>query len=354
MIASAKLWSQVYTLKYRRAAEFRPEYSQECPFSARNLPLLDKTGVYMQGTPCFSYLFAGKLASDLEKPSPVYDILVLLKSMEAMNRRAFQLMSFERMTAFAEGRMDLDDLKVMAPLVPQNEFVSSKLTEKIEQQMRDSLAVSTGGMPSWCNQLMESCPFLFSFEARRKYFHLSAFGQLQIQPDPPSHGSVGALTDRRRSASGLVRKKFLVDRDRIMDSAVQMMDLYARQRVALEVEFDDEVGTGLGPTLEFYTLISHEFQRPGLGMWREDHGSFSSCKVMETHGSEMILSPFGLFPRPWAPALCASENVEFAEVINRFILLGKLVAKALQDGRVLDLHLSKAFYKLIIGQVGHS
>lgn len=350
-IASAKLWSQVFTLTYKRAAEPRQEYSQECPFSARNLPLLDKKGVHMQGIPCFSYLFAGKLVSNLEKPSPVYDIIVLLKSMEAMNRRAFQLMSMERMAAFAEGRMDnLDDLKFMAPLVLQNEFVSSKLTEKIEQQMRDSLAVSTGGMPSWCNQLMDSCPFLFSFEARRKYFHLSAFGQLQIQSDPSSHGSTGSSTDRRRSASSLVRKKFLVHRDRIMDSAIQMMDLYARQRVALEVEFDDEVGTGLGPTLEFYTLISHEFQKPGLGMWREDHGSFSSNKVMETHGSEMILSPLGLFPCPWAPALCTSENVEFAEVINRFILLGKLVAKALQDGRVLDLHLSKAFYKLIIGQ----
>ncbi|XP_030521970.1 E3 ubiquitin-protein ligase UPL4 [Rhodamnia argentea] len=350
MIASSKLWSQVYTLTYRRAAEPRPVYSQECPFSGRNLPLLDKTGVFMQGIQFSSDLFAGKLVSDLEKPSPVYDIIVLLKSMEAMNRQAFQLMSFERMAAFAEGRMDdLDDLKVMAPLVLQNEFVSSKLTEKLEQQMRDSLAVSTGGLPSWCNQLMDSCPFLFSFEARHKYFHLSAFGQLQIQPDPPSHSSTSALSDRRRSASGLVRKKFLVHRDHIMDSAVQMMDLYARQRVALEVEFDDEVGTGLGPTLEFYTLISHEFQKPGLGMWREDHGS-SSSKVMETHGSEMILSPFGHFPGPWAPALCISENLEFAEVINRFILLGKLVAKALQDGRVLDLHLSKAFYKLIIGQ----
>ncbi|KAI3442972.1 HECT domain-containing protein [Psidium guajava] len=350
MIASSKLWSQVYTLTYRRAAEPRPIYSQECPFSARNLPLLEKTGVFMQGIQCSSDLFVGKLLSELEKPSPVYDIIVLLKSMEAMNRRAFQLMSFERMAAFAEGRTDdLDDLKVMAPLVLQNEFVSSKLTEKLEQQMRDPLAVSTGGMPSWCNQLMDSCPFLFSFEARHKYFHLSAFGQLQIQPDPPSHGSTGALSDRRRSASGLVRKKFLVHRDNIMDSAVQMMDLYARQRVALEVEFDDEVGTGLGPTLEFYTLISHEFQKPGLGMWREDHGS-SSSKVMETHGSEMILSPFGHFPRPWAPALYTSENLEFAEVVNRFILLGKLVAKALQDGKVLDLHLSKAFYKLIIGQ----
>ena len=29
-----------------------------------------------------------------------------------------------------------------------------------------------------------------------------------------------------------------------------------------------QVGTGLGPTLEFYTLMSREFQRADLAMWR--------------------------------------------------------------------------------------
>ena len=29
-----------------------------------------------------------------------------------------------------------------------------------------------------------------------------------------------------------------------------------------------QVGTGLGPTLEFYTLMSREFQRADLSMWR--------------------------------------------------------------------------------------
>ena len=32
------------------------------------------------------------------------------------------------------------------------------------------------------------------------------------------------------------------------------------------------MGTGLGPTLEFYTLLSHELQRKGLGMWHSDDG----------------------------------------------------------------------------------
>lgn len=35
----------------------------------------------------------------------------------------------------------------------------------------------------------------------------------------------------------------------------------------LEVEFVGEEGTGLGPSLEFYSLIASEFQRKDMGMW---------------------------------------------------------------------------------------
>lgn len=34
-----------------------------------------------------------------------------------------------------------------------------------------------------------------------------------------------------------------------------------------QVEFEDEEGTGLGPSLEFYALVAAELQRKSLGMW---------------------------------------------------------------------------------------
>lgn len=37
--------------------------------------------------------------------------------------------------------------------------------------------------------------------------------------------------------------------------------------VCLQVEFQGEEGTGLGPTLEFYALVAAEFQRTSLGIW---------------------------------------------------------------------------------------
>jgi len=341
--SSAKLWSHVHTITYRRAVDPDDIISPQYHFSPQDISD-DKVLAYYQHTPFFSDIFSCELVSDLEKLSPTYDILLLLKSLESMNRHIFHLMSRERICAFAKGKgNNLDSLKITVPSVSQNEFVSSRLTEKLEQQMRDSLAVSVGGMPLWCNQLMESCPFLFSFEARCKYFKLKAFGQSQVQPHLSHNGSETG-SDRRLGPGGLPKKKFLVHRNRILESAAQMMELHASHKVALEVEYDEEVGTGLGPTLEFYTLVCHEFQKSGLDMWREDVSSFSLKSNLQA--DEMgIHSFYGLFPRPWSPTQDTSD------VTKKFFLLGQVVTKALQDGRILDLHFSKAFYKLILGKV---
>lgn len=343
IVIGAKLWTQVYTLTYRKA-EGQDGTPKEY-LSAESSLVSDKVGDSF-----FSSMFACELASDLEKSSPTYDLIYLLKGLESMNKFIFHLMCRERICAFAEGKIsDLDNFQISVIPVPQNEFVSNKLTEKLEQQLRDALAVSTGGMPLWCNQLMESCPFLFSFEVKCKYFRLAAFGPLLVPPHSPSYRDSGVTNDRRLSSGGLPRKKFLVFRNQILDSAAQMMDLHASHKVILEVEYNEEVGTGLGPTLEFYTLVSHEFQKSGLGMWREDRGSFTGTS--HAGDTESLICPYGLFPRPWSSTLDTSNGIQFSEVIKKFTLLGQIIGKALQDGRVLDLHLSKAFYKLILGQV---
>lgn len=64
-----------------------------------------------------------------------------------------------------------------------------------------------------------------------------------------------------------------ISRKRILESAVKVMEMYAGSRAVLELEYFNEAGTGLGPTLEFYTLLSHELQKKGLHMWRSDDGN---------------------------------------------------------------------------------
>lgn len=54
----------------------------------------------------------------------------------------------------------------------------------------------------------------------------------------------------------------------------------------LEIQYENEVGTGLGPTLEFYALVSTELQRVDLGLWN-DGDSYKHQQVM----ADAIKSP---------------------------------------------------------------
>ena len=47
------------------------------------------------------------------------------------------------------------------------------------------------------------------------------------------------------------------------------MELYGASQSILEVEYFEEVSTGLGPTLEFYSTVSKEFSKKKLKLWRE-------------------------------------------------------------------------------------
>ncbi|KAH6805943.1 ubiquitin-protein ligase 4 [Perilla frutescens var. frutescens] len=346
-ITSASLWSRTYKITYGRDVTIKPSYAKHSHDEATP-SLLSRRTSFCQ-SPCFTCMFVSEI--DWGKSGPAYDILSLLKKMERINRLRFHLMYHARVSKFAEGGIDdFDELNLAINEVPQNEFVNKKLTEKLEQQMRDPMAVSVGAMPAWCSQLIAWCPFLFSFEARCKYFHLVALGRLPHQTHSVSHVDVGGSSGRQQNHGSIPRKKILVHRNKILESASQMMELHARQKVLLEVEYSEEVGTGLGPTLEFYTLVCHEFQRIGLGMWRDDCVPLHSRTISQADNSGFLVVPFGLFPCPWAPSLTAATSTIYSEVIRKFSLLGQIVAKALQDGRVLDLPFSKAFYKLILGK----
>lgn len=78
-----------------------------------------------------------------------------------------------------------------------------------------------------------------------------------------------------------------MSRRRILESAQKVMELYASHRAVLELEYFGEAGSGLGPTLEFYTLLSHELQKKGLGMWRCDDGgsTLAAAAVKQTHAA---------------------------------------------------------------------
>lgn len=48
---------------------------------------------------------------------------------------------------------------------------------------------------------------------------------------------------------------------------LQFLQDFGHSKALLEIQYENEVGTGLGPTLEFYALVSAEIQRCDLGLW---------------------------------------------------------------------------------------
>lgn len=347
---TANLWSETYAVTYKGVTTTETSCHQEYT-NLHDGDSSDKMVLGRQVMPSISGMFVQKLGSTLDLSSPTGDVLYLIRNLEIMNRLTHHLVSYERMNAFAEGKIDnLDNLKVTIPKLSQYQFVNSKLTEKLEQQMRETTAIHVGALPLWCTQLMMWCPFLFSFEARWKYFQLAAFGRSHVLPNLSSFSDIDVSRERRSNAGSLPRKKFMASRDNILESAAQMMDLYASKKVVIEVEYSEEVGTGLGPTLEFYTLVSHEFQKAGLGMWRGDYVSSHDGWDQQHSSSGYMLSTTGLFPRPWSPISGNIDRLEFVDVLKKFDLLGRIVGKAVQDGRVLDIPFSKAFYKLVLGK----
>ena len=237
------------------------------------------------------------------------------------------------------------------------EFLSKKITNKLVTQIQDPLVLSAASLPTWVEELSLTSPFLFPFETRQLYFHCTAFGSsrsivwLQQQRDleQRGRGSSGRGPEHQEFRIGRIKhERVKVPRgDHILNWGVNVMKHHADKKSVLEVEFIDEEGTGLGPTLEFFALVAAELQRTDLSMWITDDTDQEQVQNLGTGEKPpgyYILRPGGLFP---APLPQDSEMIK--KVSGLFYILGVFLAKTLQDGRLVDLPLSDAFLKLLCG-----
>lgn len=356
----SRFWSDIFTINYQKADGQVDRVSQTTTLkSSKTGSSICSNDNRAQPVSLLDSILQGELPCDLEKTNPTYNILALLRVLEVLNQLAPRLRVQAVVDDFAEGKIsDIDELYETGLKVPSEEFINSKLTPKLARQIQDALALCSGSLPSWCYQMTKACPFLFPFETRRQYFYSTAFGvsralhRLQQQHSADNQSSA---SEREVRVGRLQRQKVRVSRNRILDSAAKVMEMYSSQKAVLEVEYFGEVGTGLGPTLEFYTLLSHDLQKVGLGLWRSSSTAEASAMQIDGEGKNVesrdyVHAPLGLFPRPWPPSADATDGSQLFKVIEYFRLLGRVMAKALQDGRLLDLPLSAPFYKLILGQ----
>lgn len=198
-------------------------------------------------------------------------------------------------------------------------------------------------LPDWALDLPQHFPFLFPFATRYNFLQSTSFGYARLILKWQSQAARGQDSSRRDDNVGflgrLQRQKVRISRRHILESAMKVFELYGSSSSILEVEYFEEVGTGLGPTLEFYSLVSREFARKDLKIWRDEDPSRSGVHVFH---------PRGLFPAPISPEDIANDGgLKRTHIIR---VIGQFVAKAMLDSRIIDMSFNKVFLRIVLGE----
>uniref|UniRef100_A0A1B6CDK3 E3 ubiquitin-protein ligase n=1 Tax=Clastoptera arizonana TaxID=38151 RepID=A0A1B6CDK3_9HEMI len=335
-LGSANIWVQTHTVYYRPVPEEESvavkvgaslvsprkgkSSNKVIPFRRKQDELWTEGNVPAIKSPLDVFL-TSKLPVTVSVQDSSLSVLCLLRVLHALNRYWGTLY-----TAL--------DAK---PLLSQQEFVNNKIAAKASRQLQDPLVIMTGNLPSWLQQIASVCPFLLPFETRQLLLYATSFDRDRaLQRLLDSSPELAAATDsQERVTPRLDRRKRTVSRDDILKQAEAVIQDLAASKALLEVQYENEVGTGLGPTLEFYALVSRELQRTDLDLWE---GPKTGAH---------IFAPTGLFPAPLGRATKVSQTVR---IRSKFRFLGKFMAKAVMDSRMLDLPLSVTFYRWLLGE----
>ncbi|PWA03167.1 hypothetical protein BB558_000684 [Smittium angustum] len=251
----------------------------------------------------------------------------------------------------------------------EHTYINNKINNKLGLLVNDPFTIASKSYPEWTYNLVYHFPFLFTFEYRSLFLrttclppsrNLSQWNSRNSNASPDSSNR-----ENRTRTSGPVlgipiidpvshielsiqlpqlrKQKVMVNRSRIFESAMQTMMKYSHPVTILEVQYIDEAGTGLGPTLEFYSSVCTEFLRKSLKMW------YPVCDKSQPE-SPLFFAPKGLFPLPISTNLI-NPSGEYAKL---FSFLGTFVAKAIIDERPLDLPLHPAFLMLLLNSISET
>ncbi|XP_043558737.1 E3 ubiquitin-protein ligase TRIP12 isoform X1 [Chiloscyllium plagiosum] len=346
-LGRAGIWTKTHTIWYKPVREeeegtkdtvggkrgrAQTAPTKTSPRNARKHDELWHDGVCPPvGNPLEAYLLSGP-PDGITFEDPSLDVILLLRVLHAISRYWYYLYNNA----------------VCKEIIPTNELINSKLTAKANRQLQDPLVIMTGNIPIWLTELGRTCPFFFPFDTRQMLFYVTAFDrdramQRLLDTNPEINQSD---SQDSRVAPRLDRKKRTVNREELLKQAESVMQDLGSSRAMLEIQYENEVGTGLGPTLEFYALVSQELQRADLGLWRGDEVTLSHPKGSQ-EGTRYIHNPRGLFPVPFGRN---TKPAHVAKVKMKLRFLGKFLAKAIMDFRLLDLPLSLSFYKWMLRQ----
>ncbi|KAK7627462.1 thyroid hormone receptor interactor 12 [Phyllosticta citricarpa] len=303
------IWSPTHTIKFKKVAG--PPPTESSALTPPPESTQDPNGI----------------PQSLTKNPTTANILRLLSILHELNANLDDVLSEKK-----------DAIKINAE--PLSQFVNTKLTAKLNRQLEEPLIVASNCLPSWSEDLARLYPFLFPFETRHLFLQSTSFGysrsMIRWQNAQSSNDTRHDRHRNDRPPLGRVqRQKVRISRNKILESAVKVMELYGSSPSVLEVEYFEEVGTGLGPTLEFYSTVSKEFSKKKLKLWRENDSN---------EKDEFAFGKGGLFPAPLSAESAESEDGK--KVIHLFKILGKFVARSMLDSRIIDVSFNPTFFRI--------
>ncbi|KAH7066506.1 hypothetical protein FB567DRAFT_261752 [Paraphoma chrysanthemicola] len=308
-VSHRTVWNAIHTIKFKRV---------------QGPPPAEPTGLT---PPPESASEASGMPASLDQHPVTSGILRLLSTLHGLNAHLDDILSDNK-----------EQIKRNAE--PLSQFVNTKLTAKLNRQLEEPLIVASNCLPSWSEDLARFYPFLFPFETRHLFLQSTSFGYSRSMTrwqnsQPASDSRRDRHRDERPFLGRLQRQKVRISRSRILESAMKVMQLYGHSASVLEVEYFEEVGTGLGPTLEFYSTVSREFSKKKLKLWRENES---------TDDGDYAFGKRGLFPAPMGVEEAASENGE--RRLELFKVLGKFVARSMMDSRIIDVSFNPTFFRV--------
>lgn len=218
-------------------------------------------------------------------------------------------------------------------------FINPKISAKLSKQMDDLLIVATGLLPQWTFQMTKMYPFLIPYETRMLFLQSVSFGYARlIKLWKHNHESEGSSNseDPLQQLSRLKRFKLRIDRDNLFAAGVKILEKYGSSPHTLEIEYQNEEGTGLGPTLEFYSKMSKSFSSNELDLWRND----------TTKDSGYVENL--LFPKP--ARMIYNTRIQqdtLDKKMQLFNTLGTLLARSILENRILDFRFNATFFEMM-------
>lgn len=151
---------------------------------------------------------------------------------------------------------------------------NERLTGHFMREMQDPVAVCTGQVVHACGEVAMLCPFLLPLAVRMRLFDMTAFGvgrALYLLDEEMDAARLLAHTrlrpEQRERRFSPPQQKCELERDDVLQSAMSLLRHANALESELSIQFTGETGHGLGPTIEFYTLVCRELQLSSLGLW---------------------------------------------------------------------------------------